>query len=68
MFKWITCYLSGRHEYKISCEPGAIFLCCHHCGRRSTGWELQHERAIATARLDVGRPAQVIAPSPRGLR
>jgi len=68
MLKWITCYLSGRHDFKVSCEPGAIFLSCQHCGRRSTGWELRQERALAEARLEVGRPVQVIASSPRGAR
>jgi hypothetical protein len=68
MFKWITCYLSGRHDFKVSCEPGAIFLSCRDCGRRSTGWELRQERAIAEARLEVGRPVQVVASSPRGAR
>jgi hypothetical protein len=40
MWNWVTCYLSGRHEFGISCEPGAIFLRCMHCGRRSSGWNL----------------------------
>lgn len=68
MFKWLTCYLSGQHDYKVSCEPGAIFLSCHHCGRRSTGWELRRERAIAKARLEVGQPAQAIAHHARAVR
>jgi hypothetical protein len=68
MFKWLTCYLSGQHDYKVSCEPGTIFLSCHCCGRRSTGWELRHERAIANARRELGQPAHAIAPHARGLR
>ena len=40
MWNWFNCYLSGRHEFGIWCEPGAIFLRCVHCGRRSTGWAL----------------------------
>jgi hypothetical protein len=68
MFKWITCYLSGRHDFKVSREPGVIFLSCQYCGRRSTGWELRQERELAQARLEVGRPVQVIASSPRGAR
>jgi hypothetical protein len=40
MWNWFNCYLSGRHRYGISCEPGAIFLRCLHCGRRSAGWSL----------------------------
>ena len=67
MLKWITCYLSGRHDYQVSCEPGTIFLRCHHCGRRSSGWELRHERA-AMARADVPRPVEAIVPAARALR
>jgi hypothetical protein len=44
MWDWFNCYLSGRHEYGVSCEPGTIFLRCMHCGRRSSGWHV-HEQA-----------------------
>ena len=40
MWNWFNCYLSGRHEFGVWCEPGAIFLRCVHCGKRSQGWEL----------------------------
>ena len=43
MWNWFSCYLSGRHEFGVSCEPGAVFLRCIHCGRRSQGWAL-HEK------------------------
>ncbi len=43
MWNWFSCYLSGRHEFGVSCEPGAVFLRCIHCGRRSPGWAL-HEK------------------------
>lgn len=38
MWNLLRCYLSGRHDYGVGCEPGAIFLRCVHCGRRSSGW------------------------------
>jgi len=44
MLKWIACYLSGRHDYQVACEPGVIFLKCRYCERRSTGWELHGSR------------------------
>lgn len=40
MWNWFNCYLSGRHEYGPWCEPGAMFLRCLHCGRRSPGWSI----------------------------
>jgi len=43
MWAWIKCYLSGSHDYGISCEPGAVFLRCVHCGhRRSQGWAINY--------------------------
>jgi hypothetical protein len=41
MWNWLNCYLSGRHDFGVTCEPGAIFLRCIHCGKRSSGWELR---------------------------
>lgn len=40
MWNWISCYLSGKHEFGVSCEPGNVFLKCVHCGKRSQGWAL----------------------------
>ena len=40
MWNWFNCYLSGRHDFGVWCEPGAIFLRCVHCGRRSSGWSI----------------------------
>jgi len=48
MWNWFNCYLSGRHEYGIGCEPGAIFLRCVHCGRRSTGWAVGGKEPATT--------------------
>lgn len=48
MWNWFNCYLSGRHEYGVWCEPGAIFLRCVHCGRRSPGWAIDAKAQSAT--------------------
>ena len=40
MWNWLNCYLSGRHDYGVSCHSGEIFLRCIHCGKRSSGWEI----------------------------
>jgi hypothetical protein len=44
------CILTGRHKYSPWCEPGAIFLRCTNCGRRSPGWNV-------TASLPAQKPA-----------
>ena len=38
MWNLFNCYLSGRHDFGMWCEPGQIFLRCVHCGKRSSGW------------------------------
>lgn len=40
MWKWFNCYLSGRHDFGMWCEDGAIFLRCLHCGKRSHGFSI----------------------------
>ena len=50
MWTWFNCYLSGRHDYGMWCESGAMFLRCIHCGRRSSGWSVsQKPQAAAQA-------------------
>ena len=70
MWNWFNCYLSGRHEYGVWCEPGAIFLRCVHCGRRSSGWSLEGKphtpahlptRASAMAKMSVPDSAKAQA-------
>jgi len=43
MLNWFHCYLSGRHEFGAWCEPGAMFLRCVHCGKRSPGWAIEQK-------------------------
>ena len=57
MWNWFNCYLFGRHEYGVWCEPGAIFLRCVHCGRRSSGWSIDSSRAHDHATAAVEPPA-----------
>ena len=66
MWNWFNCYLSGRHEFGVWCEPGAIFLRCVHCGRRSSGWALGAKAtspAVLPARSSVVSPAGVLSAS-----
>ena len=69
MFNWFNCYLSGRHDYGMWCEPGTIFLRCIHCGRRSSGWAVDHRgdappapRATPTVHMTPAATAPVSAP------
>jgi hypothetical protein len=67
MWNWFNCYLSGRHDYGMWCERGAMFLRCTHCGRRSHGWSVHENHAAPASKLHaattvtaVARPAQVL--------
>jgi hypothetical protein len=49
MWKPFKCRLFREHDYKVSSEPGALFLECRRCGLRSRGWQLQVERRLSRA-------------------
>jgi hypothetical protein len=57
MWKWLNCYLSGRHDFGITCASGAIFLRCIHCGKRSNGWAVHNEAALVPVPARSVRPA-----------
>jgi hypothetical protein len=65
MWTWINCYLSGRHDYGMWCEPGAIFLRCIHCGKRSSGWVV--DRAQTHAPKPSPAPRASVTPTSRVL-
>jgi len=53
LWNFFNCYLSGRHDYGMWCEPGQIFLRCVHCGKRSSGWAVERKRPVALPRATV---------------
>jgi hypothetical protein len=65
MLKALICYLTGRHAYAVTCEPGSIFLECRTCGRRSTGWALRNDEQRCHASLERGKPAPIAVPARR---
>jgi hypothetical protein len=68
MLKWITCYLSGKHDFQVACEPGAIYLRCNQCGRRSNGWALQEDPAVQAAAVRLAPAGHAVATPARALR
>jgi hypothetical protein len=65
MWNWFNCYLSGRHDYGMWCEPGTIFLRCVHCGRRSPGWSLDTTEAHATKSKSSSKSSKGVSSSAR---
>jgi len=62
MLNWVRCFLSVNHEYGMWCEPGAIFLRCVHCGRRSSGWALSAHSHEHSAGKSLPNAAAHVAP------
>jgi hypothetical protein len=71
MWKWFNCYLSGRHDFGMWCEPGAIFLRCIHCGKRSSGWTVDPKAAARGTHVHPHTPrtaaAAAVVSAPRVL-
>jgi hypothetical protein len=69
MWNFFNCYLSGRHDYGMWCEPGQIFLRCVHCGKRSPGWAVERKPVpVAVPRLTpaaTARRGARVVPFPR---
>jgi len=53
MWNLFNCYLSGRHDYGMWCEPGVMFLRCVHCGKRSSGWAVTPTPVTAAQRAPI---------------
>jgi hypothetical protein len=64
MWNWLSCYLSGRHDYSAWCEPGAIFLRCINCGRRSSGWSLDARPQVSALPSRAPAAATVVKVTP----
>ena len=55
MWNWLNCYLSGRHDFGVTCASGSIYLRCIHCGKRSEGWTVHTQKEKAAA-ITLPRP------------
>ena len=65
MWNWLNCYLSGRHDFGVTCSSGSIFLRCIHCGKRSNGWSVHNEPVLVPVTVPVTR--QHVTRGPRAL-
>jgi hypothetical protein len=49
MWNWLSCYLTGRHDFAVTCESDAVYLRCNHCGKRSNGWDVRVNKQVLVA-------------------
>ena len=61
MWNLFNCYLSGRHDYGMWCEPGAIFLRCVNCGKRSSWWSVDATASVTAPLPKLARARAVVA-------
>jgi hypothetical protein len=55
MWNWLNCYLSGRHDFGVTCSSGSIFLSCKHCGKRSNGWAVHNQPVLVPIPVPAAR-------------
>ena len=65
MWNWLNCYLSGRHDFGVTCSSGSIFLRCIHCGKRSNGWAVHDQQPILVPAAAAGDARARRCRSPR---
>jgi len=63
LWNFFNCYLSGRHDFGMWCEPGQIFLRCVHCGKRSSGWAVERKGPAAPVRATVATTVATTVPT-----
>lgn len=40
LFYRVRCAVFRMHDFQVKVAPGRVCLACHHCGKRSGGWEM----------------------------
>jgi hypothetical protein len=49
MWYWLSCYLTGRHDFAVTCASDSVYLRCNHCGKRSNGWDVRVSKQVVVA-------------------
>lgn len=47
LFYRVRCALFRMHDFQVKVAPGRVCLACHHCGKRSEGWEMSPPMGVA---------------------
>jgi hypothetical protein len=62
LFYRVRCALFRMHDFQVKVMPGHVCLACHHCGKRSGGWEMSPPMGVAVQATAV--KAEPRMPSP----
>ena len=55
LFYRARCAIFRMHDYQVKVAPGRVCLACHHCGKRSLGWEMSPPMGIPSQSLAVAK-------------
>ena len=47
LFYRVRCAVFRMHDFQVKVAPGRVCLACHHCGKRSLGWEMSPPMGVA---------------------
>lgn len=47
LFYRARCAIFRMHDFQVKVAPGRVCLACHHCGKRSEGWEMSPPMGVA---------------------
>ncbi|MEX2273400.1 MAG: hypothetical protein WD690_18160 [Vicinamibacterales bacterium] len=47
LFYRVRCAVFRMHDFQVKVVPGRVCLACHHCGKRSGGWEMSPPMGVA---------------------
>ena len=48
LFYRVRCAVFRMHDFQVKVAPGRVCLACHHCGKRSGGWEMSPPMGAAS--------------------
>ena len=63
LFYRVRCAIFRMHDFQVKVMPGHVCLACHHCGKRSGGWEMSPPMGVASQATAVKAEKRMPAPS-----
>lgn len=56
LFYRVRCAVFRMHDFQVKVVPGRVCLACHHCGKRSGGWEMSPPMGIVPQSIVMVKP------------
>jgi hypothetical protein len=62
LFYRVRCAIFRMHDFQVKVMPGHVCLACHHCGKRSGGWEMSPPMGVAAQATAVKAEPRLTSP------